>query len=121
MSKGFPKKQHLRSKSEFQSVYSARQRLSGRYYVFYYRGNETGVPRLAVVTSRRNVPKAVTRNLLKRLSREVFRHRQENLSPVDVIVVAKPQATTGSRQELRQCLDELFSQLITRSKPLLSA
>lgn len=105
-------KQRIRTLAQFQHVYAARQRIHSPCYVLYYRHNSEGLPRLGSVASKRNVRKAVTRNRAKRVAREVFRAYQQRLSAIDVIIVAKSEAATATRRELRLCLDKLFTQLI---------
>lgn len=112
MRERFLSKQHLRNLAQFQRVYQLRQRFPGRFYMLYYRDNQTDCPRLGVVASNRNVRRAVDRNRVKRIAREAFRRYQQQLRSVDIIVVAKPEATTASRRELHVCLNKLFMQLI---------
>ena len=52
--------------------------------MLYVRPNELGHARLGVVIAKRFAPRAVTRNLAKRLSREIF--RKAGLQAVDCIV-----------------------------------
>jgi ribonuclease P protein component len=111
MSLRFLPKQHIRQLAEFKQVYALRKRFPGRFYVLYYRLNQLDCPRLGVVASNRNVRRAVDRNRVKRVAREVFREKQHPLQPVDIVIVAKPEAKLASKRELRICLDKLFMQL----------
>ncbi len=52
--------------------------------MLYVRPNSLGHARLGVVIAKRFAPRAVTRNLAKRLSREIF--RKAGLQAVDCIV-----------------------------------
>lgn len=116
----FLSKQHIRTLAQFQRVYQLRQRFAGRFYVLYYRGNQEDCPRLGVVASNRNVRTAVVRNRVKRIAREAFRHRQQRLKTVDIIIVAKSDAATASRRDLHTCLDKLFTRLISQSESFAS-
>ena len=46
------------------------------HFVFYARANELGHARLGIVVAKRLAPRAVTRNTIKRICREVFRRMQ---------------------------------------------
>ena len=46
------------------------------HFVFYARANELGHARLGIVVAKRFAPRAVTRNTVRRICREVFRHMQ---------------------------------------------
>ena len=57
--------------------------------MLYARRNELSHARLGVVAAKRFAPRAVTRNTIKRITRELF--RQATLPPLDCIVrLAKP-------------------------------
>jgi len=63
--------------------------------VLYARRNELSHARLGVVAAKRFAPRAVTRNTIKRITRELF--RQAVLPPIDCIVrLSKP---VNSRKE----------------------
>ena len=65
-------------------------------------------PRLAMAVSRRVSPKAAVRNRLKRLIRESFRHAQDRLAGLDVVVVPRPSAATIDPAQLRDSLERLW-------------
>ena len=45
-----------------------------------------GIPRLGIVVSKKNLPRAVDRNAFKRMVREAFRERQSGLVPCDMLI-----------------------------------
>jgi ribonuclease P protein component len=69
---------------EFSSVFRLRPAFRTENFVLYARPNSLGHARLGVVIAKRFAPRAVTRNLAKRLSREIF--RKTGLQAVDCIV-----------------------------------
>ena len=50
--------------------------------------------------AKKNCPKAVERNRLKRIIRESFRQHQANLTGVDIIVLNKPGAERMNNNQL---------------------
>lgn len=94
------------------------------HFVLYTRINQLAHARLGVVAAKRFAPRAVTRNTIKRVTRELF--RQTALPPIDCIVrLSKPvntkagPATTASlKAELRAELTRLFlSQRVPEVQP----
>jgi len=85
------------------------------HFVLYTRRNALSHARLGVVAAKRLAPRAVTRNTVKRVTREFFRITP--LPPIDCIVRlskpvnirAGPATTTRLKQELRNELTQLFS------------
>ena len=69
---------------EFSSVFRLRPVQRTAHFVLYTRSNELAHARLGVVVAKRFAPRAVTRNTIKRITRELF--RQSMLPPVDCIV-----------------------------------
>lgn len=67
--------------------------------------------RLGIIVARKHVKRATDRNRIKRLVRESFRHRQESIPDLDVIVLARPGIGTLDNQQLYQQLDRLWSKL----------
>jgi ribonuclease P protein component len=69
---------------EFSSVFRLRPTQRTAHFVLYTRANQLSHARLGVVAAKRFAPRAVTRNTIKRLTRELF--RQAALPPIDCIV-----------------------------------
>jgi ribonuclease P protein component len=99
---------------EFSSVFRLRPVQRTAHFVLYIRENQLPNARLGVVAAKRFAPRAVTRNAIKRVSRELF--RQSVLPCMDFLVrLAKPvntkagPATTAQlKTELRLELTRLF-------------
>ena len=100
---------------EFSSVFRLRPAQKTAHFVLYTRPNELPHARLGVVAAKRFAPRAVTRNTIKRVTRELFRVAQ--LPAIDCIVrlsrpvnsKAGPATTSALKAELRTELTRLFA------------
>jgi ribonuclease P protein component len=109
---------------EFSSVFRLRPVQRTAHFVLYIRTNQLAHARLGVIAAKRFAPRAVTRNTIKRVTRELF--RQAQLPPVDCIVrlskpvnsKAGPATNAALKTELKAELLRLFqSQLIQPAPP----
>jgi len=87
------------------------KRVHSQCFVFVYRENQLGYPRLGLAVSRK-YGNAVQRNRLKRLIREAFRQAQHQLPACDVLVIPR---TTALRihhitQDITEGLDMIRQQ-----------
>jgi ribonuclease P protein component len=74
---------------EFSSVFRLRPAQKTAHFVLYTRSNDLPHARLGVVVAKRFAPRAVTRNTIKRVTRELF--RMAPLPALDCIVrLARP-------------------------------
>jgi ribonuclease P protein component len=102
---------------EFSSVFRLRPAQKSAHFVLYTRSNELPHARLGVVVAKRFAPRAVTRNTIKRVSREVF--RCASIPSMDLIVrLARPvnskqgpATTTALKAELRAEITRLYASL----------
>ncbi|KIF82822.1 ribonuclease P [Noviherbaspirillum autotrophicum] len=84
------------------------------HFVLYARRNQLDRARLGVIAAKRFAPRAVTRNTIKRVTRELF--RQSALPAIDCIVrlskpvnsKAGPATTARLKTELRSELAQLL-------------
>ena len=99
---------------EFSSVFRLRPAYRTENFVLYARPNSLGHARLGVVVAKRLAPRAVTRNLVKRIAREIF--RKAELKGVDCIVrLSQPLARRpqpASTRALRASVGEELSRLM---------
>lgn len=76
--------------------------------------NELDHPRLGLAIAKKNIKKAVTRNLIKRSVRENFRLKQYDLINIDIVVLARRDAANASPALLRESLDKHWIKLTKR-------
>ncbi|RZI44481.1 ribonuclease P protein component [Herbaspirillum sp. HC18] len=107
---------------DFSSVFRLRPVQRTAHFVLYARSNQLNHARLGVVAAKRFAPRAVTRNTIKRVTRELF--RQSTLPAIDCIVrlsrsvntKAEPSTSARLKAELRKELTQLLrSQVVPSS------
>lgn len=108
---------------DFSSVFRLRPVQRTAHFVLYARSNQLSQARLGVVAAKRFAPRAVTRNTIKRIARELF--RQSALPAIDCIVrLSKPvnsksgPATSAQLKAiLRSELMQLLSSQMSHRQP----
>ena len=111
----FARDRRIVKTDEFSSVFRLRPVYRTAHFVLYTRATDLPHARLGVVAAKRLAPRAVTRNTIKRVTRELF--RQTALPSIDCIVrlsqsvnTKKGPATTASlKVALREELTRLFA------------
>ncbi len=81
-------RQSLR-RADFHRVTSDGRRLQTRYFLVFRLGRSDEWPARLGITVTRKVGNAVRRNRIKRLVREWFRGREEELKSCDLVVIAR--------------------------------
>jgi ribonuclease P protein component len=81
----FPKAARLLKTDEFSSVFRLRPWRRSPHFVLYGKPSGTQA-RLGLVIGKKQAPRAVTRNLIKRLAREAFRLRRAELGGWDILL-----------------------------------
>ncbi|MCP5321146.1 MAG: ribonuclease P protein component [Pseudomonadales bacterium] len=86
----FQKQLRLLDSAQFKAVFDgAETRVSLRELLVLARPNALDHPRLGIVVGKKNCRLASSRNRVKRLIRESYRHHQEMLAGLDIIVLAR--------------------------------
>lgn len=104
---------------EYKYVFDKPVRSSDRYFTVLARPNKFKHSRLGLAFTKKRVKLAVTRNSLKRISRESFRllvlaKSEQNICNADFIVLAGPKCLTATNQQLFQSLEKHWQQLMTK-------
>lgn len=112
MTQCFRDSQRLLSAADYRRVFQETEQKAGQKEVLLLaRNNDHPRHRLGLAIAKKHVPTAVKRNLIKRLTRECFRHLDKSSPCMDVVVLSRPGANSASRVELRNALLKQFARL----------
>ncbi|MEN9432970.1 MAG: ribonuclease protein component [Pseudomonadota bacterium] len=109
----FPRHVRLTRPGEFQHVFERgrHRRLSGQGLMARVRENDVQQARLGLAISKRNLRRAVDRNLVKRLARESFRRYQSQLPAVDIVILSQPSLLGMPNSDISKQLDIIWQQV----------
>ncbi|UCF77187.1 MAG: ribonuclease P protein component [Betaproteobacteria bacterium] len=109
-----PRSARLRRPEQFAAALAQGSRGARRYFTVFAKPNGLGQARIGIVTSKRVAPRAVDRNRVKRMVREVFRSHRGRLGSLDVVIRLRRCPTRGSGNEARSELARLLAELDSR-------
>lgn len=109
----FSKQSRLLNACDYQSVFAGpTARASHPNILLLARRNELGRPRLGLVIAKKNIRLANQRNRVKRIIRESFRHQQDYLGGIDVIVLARRNLDQLDNPEIFKLLSKQWQRLL---------
>jgi ribonuclease P protein component len=111
----FTRRQRLTHPAQFKRVFAAPERFGDRWMTVLARPNGLAQPRLGLAVGRRKIARATQRNAFKRVVRESFRTRQDELAGYDVVVLPKRAAASADRGQLRASIDRQWNLLARRA------
>ena len=107
MNFGFSPSLRLLKSSEFKRVFDkAEVKVSDKNILILARKNELDIARLGLIIAKKNVRTAVSRNRIKRVIRETFRHSQHSLQGLDYVVLARKGLGELDNRQLHSLLDK---------------
>lgn len=107
----FPKCAKLLKPADFKQVFNAANRMSDRHLTVFYNANDLNQPRLGLAISKKVSKLAVDRNRIKRLARETFRLKRQQLQFADFVVLARPSAVNIENKVLIASFNKLWNKL----------
>jgi ribonuclease P protein component len=115
---GLRSEDRLKETDEFSSVFHFRKVMRGRYFAIHYAPGQEAWPRLGITVAKKWARRAVLRNRIKRLIREIFRHQKSDLPAVDCVVRLSTSPGKASMAELRADCLAVLMRLQSVSNPL---
>ena len=91
----FGRQRRILKTDEFSSVFRLRPVKRTEHFALYQQANALGHARLGIVVAKRLAQRAVTRNMIKRMAREIF--RRSELTASDCII--RLTSSLGDRQQ----------------------
>ncbi|MCF7964410.1 ribonuclease P protein component [Methylobacter sp. Wu8] len=110
----FPPQLRLKKPAEYKKVFAKPVKSSDQYFTLLAIKNDFGHPRLGLAIAKKNIRKAVQRNVIKRTVRENFRIKQHDLGNIDIVVLARREAVDAPPDLLRKSLERHWLKLVSR-------
>jgi len=92
-------------------VFQRSKRTADTLFTILYRPNGMEQARLGMAIAKKNLNRAVDRNLIKRTVRESFRLSQSHLAGYDMVVMCKKGIPLLERDGLRSSLDKHWNKI----------
>lgn len=109
--RGLPRAERLTDPRAYERVFAKATRSRDSYFTVLARPGEGPQARLGLAVSRRVDKRAVQRNRVKRLIRESFRHNKQQVSGLDLVVIARPAAAGADNTTLFAALTRHWARL----------
>jgi ribonuclease P protein component len=108
---GYSRRHRFSTRGSFAPALHSSRKFRGRLAVIHTIAGTEGISRLGVALTRRLVPSAVQRNLVKRLVRETFRKHAARSAGIDCVVTLRerfdPARAGPMVAEVRELLDKI--------------
>lgn len=106
-----PAARRLRHGAQFKRLYAQGRRLAADGFTAVIAPNDTGEARLGLSIAARILKLAVQRNRFRRIIRESFRHHQQRLPAVDIVVGLRIALRDADNAQLRRSLEKLWQKI----------
>ena len=108
----FTKEQRLLTPAAFREVFDAPERkIHQSHLMAFVRTNTHDKPRVGMAITKRKVPTAVARNLIKRQIREQFRSKAFKIENKDIVFIIKKSIKDIDKNELKIQINNIFKKI----------
>ncbi len=110
----FPQQIRLKKTSDYKKVFTNPMKSSDTYFTLLAVKNDLEYPRIGLVVAKKNIRKAVNRNLIKRIIRDNFRRHRHSITNIDIVVLARRETLDASPSLLKKSLEKHWLRLVNR-------
>lgn len=103
----------LNNAKDYRLVFDNPYKTADAAYTILARSNQLDFPRIGIIVSKKNVPRAAERIRLKRIVRESFRMNKSSLGSLDIVVICKSTSACKLNHQLFKTLDKHWQKLHT--------
>ena len=108
----FTKEQRLLTPAAFREVFDAPERkIHQSHLMAFVRTNTHDKPRVGMAITKRKVPTAVARNLIKRQIREQFRSKAFKIENKDIVFIVKKSIKDIDKKELKNQINNILKKI----------
>ena len=116
----FPKSVRLLTSEQYSDVFQKVEiRVSSKHFLILARKRDKINSRIGIIVAKKHVKLAVQRNRIKRLLRESFRHERHQFTNLDMVVLAKKNASSLSNIACAEELQYLWRKLKQKQNSLI--
>jgi ribonuclease P protein component len=113
----YTKAQRLLTPAAFREVFDGPDRkLHQSHLMAFVRANTQHQPRIGMAITKRKVPTAVVRNLIKRQVREQFRLQASKLENKDIVFIVKKSMKDINKKEIKNQINNIFKKIEKNNK-----
>ena len=117
MPESFPKNHRLLTQDEFGLVLNKNTgRIRQNSILILFKNNTHPHSRIGLAIAKRLLKKASQRKRIKRLVRESFRKKSDELKCLDIVVLGRDGIATQDNQQITECLDKIWEKLQAKCK-----
>lgn len=102
--------------ASYSRVFKRPNRSINENFTILWRTNRLDRGRLGLAVAKKNIKRAVDRNLVKRIIRESYRHQQHCLAGIDAVVLVRRDLSVRDKKRLRSSIDGLWQQVSRKIK-----
>lgn len=109
---GFTKEQRLLTPAAFKFVFDTPEsKIHQKHIMAFVRVNDCDYARVGMAITKRKVPTAVSRNLIKRQVRESFRIQSYQLKNKDIVFIIKNSIKDLSNKEIKEQINNILKKI----------
>lgn len=94
----YGKSKRLLKPAQFKQVFDHNiKKIHSAHFILFVARNQIDQSRLGLAITKKKVKNATDRNLIKRITRQMFRHHQHSIPSIDIVLIVKMRLSTQDK------------------------